>query len=957
MKSTLYPIRTIVLLLIFLASIFSCKSQEGEAWSQLFLNWNKTQDNAGSGVVRSIRINPTNTNSVLIGAATAGIWHTYNNGENYNFVSGDVPEVEWVNEIIYSRKDSEIVYANTDIGVVKSIDGGLHWSYTGLRKFKPESYGQLNWLDVATTNSDIVYATTAERNSYKLMKSIDGGVTWTQKYQTTKKIWDMRIKPNDPNTLYILEESSTSNWINFKRSKNSGSSFTTISNGYPANYSTKSHRGRLATTPANENVVYIAIGFNGGGSNDKISFFKSSDSGLSFGKKCCGEETNPLENAQGASDFLSGTAHLAQITWNFAFTVSETDENFLACAANKLKISTDGGATWKFDTSGNIVTGKQYDRYKSNDAHTGVHGDHHGLSIIGDNIWNSNDGGVYNSSDRGKTVVKDKSDGLGVQELWGFSQSFKNDIMAVGLNHNQICYRDDTVYGGWIGVNGADAMAANVNPIDDQYMYNHPWGHERVKRSLTGKKGHQMQNLGIELGYIVLDNLEFHPHQYYTIYGSDYGDRNKTYKLAKSTDNAASWQVIKNFEIEKRNAVAVKTSFANANYVYAVVDPNRVIKSTDEGVTWSEVGPSSSLIGDNSLWRLAVSDKDPNHLWVTLRGTKNEVKIIKSIDGGKTWSDYSTGLPNQQIYSIIYQRGSNDILYAGTGFGVYYRKKGMANWKLFGKGMQAGKTPFMFINYAKGKLRLGTSRGIWENDLIELTAPKANITANRNTFDENNSIVKFADYSVVDKKATYFWSFPGGTPTTSTLERPTITYSKNAGKSFDVTLKVTDSRGTSSQTLKDFIKYNKIITPKVHYVDSEETSGGNSPAKHAIDGNNGTFWHTKWSSGNNRLPHELQIDLGESKNISGFTYLPRQGNQNGRIAKYKFYVSNNTSDWGSAVASGKWPNSNELQTVNFSEKRGRYYKLVALSEVNGKEWSSAAEIKVKFLGKSEVKKD
>jgi len=795
-----------IILIAFLLSYTFVEAQTENQWSQIFLKWNTTQDNGGTGVIRSIRINPGDTNAVLIGASTAGIWHTANSGEDYSLVSGDVPEVEWVNEIVFSRKNPKIVYAGTDIGVVKSKDGGLSWNYTGLRKTKPNKYGDLLWVDVPDTSSRIVYATVEESGTYKLLKSKNGGESWEEMYQTSKRIWDMRVKLDNPNVVYILEESPSTKWINFKRSANSGATFSTINNGFPSDYSTDSHRARLATTPANNNVVYVAIGYNGGGENDKISFFKSSDAGISFEKKCCGDPTNPLENANEATDFLYETCHLAQLTWNFAFTVSETDENFLACAANKLKVSTDGGATWNYDISGNIVTGKQYDNYKSNNGHTGVHGDHHGLSVIGNQIWNGNDGGAYFTSDGGKTVVKDKSDGLGIQELWGFSQSFKNDIMAVGLNHNQICYRDDAVYGGWIGVNGADAMAANVNPIDDQFMYNHPWGHERVERSLTGKKGHKMQKLGIELGYITLDNLEFHPHQYYTIYGSDYGDRNGTYKLTKSTDNAQSWKVINSFETEKKNAVSVKVSFANSNYVYAVVEPNRVIKSIDEGLTWNEVGPPSSLIGDIPLWRLAVSDKNPEHLWITSKGG-NKAKVFYSGNGGTTWSDYSEGLPNQPVYSMIYQRGSDDILYLGTGFGIYYRKKDMSQWEQFGTGMQACKTPFMFINYAKGKLRLGTSRGLWENDLIELTAPKANITANRANFNEDNPVIKFADYSVVDKDATYLWSFPGGIPSTSALERPEVTYSKTDGTSFNVTLTVTDARGTSTQTLKDFIKY------------------------------------------------------------------------------------------------------------------------------------------------------
>jgi photosystem II stability/assembly factor-like uncharacterized protein len=797
-----------ITLIVFLLIYNICDAQTNNQWSQIFLKWNVKQDNGGTGVVRSIRINPSDTNSVLIGASTAGIWHTANAGEDYRLVSVGVPEVEWVNEIVFSRKNPKVVYAGTDIGVVKSKDGGLNWNYTGLKKEKPAKYGDLLWVDVSDKSSNIIYATVEESGSYRLMKSKDGGDSWKEMYKTSSKIWDMRVKPNNPNIVYILEESSTTKWINFKRSTDSGVTFTTINNGFPADYSTDSHRARLGTTPANNNVVYVAIGYNGGGDKDKISFFKSSNAGISFDKKCCGNPTNPLENANGATDFLYETCHLAQLTWNFAFTVSETDENFLACAANKLKVSKDGGVTWGYDVTGNIITGKQYDYYKSNNAHTGVHGDHHGLSVIGTQIWNGNDGGVYHSSDGGKTVVYDKSDGLGLQELWGFSQSFKNDIMAVGLNHNQICFRDDAVYGGWIGVNGADAMAANVNPIDDQFMYNHPWGHERVERALAGIKGHKMQKLGIELGYITLDNLEFHPHQYYTMYGSDYGDRNKTYKLTKSTDNAESWQVIKSFEAEKKNAVSVKVSFANSNYVYAVVEPNRVIKSVDEGKTWSEIGPPSTLINNTTLWRLAVSDKNPEHLWVTSKKGR-KAQVFYSNNGGKTWSNYSEGLPDQPVYSIIYQRGSDDILYLGTGFGVYYRKKNMSEWKLFGTGMQAGKTPFMFINYAKGKLRLGTSRGLWEVNLLKLTAPKANITANKSTFNEDNPTIKFADYSVADKDATYQWSFPGGFPATSTLERPEIRYSKTNGTSFNVTLTVKDKRGTSTQTLKDFIKYAK----------------------------------------------------------------------------------------------------------------------------------------------------
>ncbi|MFT4534630.1 MAG: photosystem II stability/assembly factor-like uncharacterized protein [Saprospiraceae bacterium] len=950
MKSNPHTFRSInsrinkIICFIVLCSVTMVQSQT-DPWTNLFLDWNSTQGNSGTGVIRSVRVDPINANTAIIGAATAGIWRTTNNGQDYSFVSGGVPEVEWVNQIIYSRSDAQVVYANTDVGVVKSIDGGFNWAYTGLRKTKPNKYGSLNWLDVPRNNSDIVYATTEESGTYSIHKSIDGAVTWSKMYQTNNKLWDMRIKPDDANTVYILEQ--TGNWINFKKSTNSATTFITIDDGYPSNISTNAHRARIATTPANNSVVYVAIGYNGGGTGDMISFFKSTNSGDSFIKNCCGDPSSPLGYSGGTTDFLSGTCHLAQITWNFAFTVSETDENFLVCAANKVKVSTDGGSTWNFDRSGQVVTGSQYDNYASNDAHRGVHGDHHGLSVSGDHIWNGNDGGVYLSKDRGVTVVKDVTEGLGIQEVWGFGQSFKNDIMAVGLNHNQICIRDDNVYGGWIGFNGADAMCANVNPIDDKYLYTHPWGDDRVTRSLVSKYGHVIKPLGISLGYITLDNLEFHPHQYYTIYGNDYNISNDGYKIVKTTDNATSWKVINDLTSEGTNAISIKVSFSDSNYVYAVVEPNRVLKSRDEGETWTDVSPPSSLIGSLQLGKIAVSDKDPDHIWVSMKSLSSSRKAILSTDGGVTWIDYSTGLPQQNIHSLIYQRGSDDILYLGTGLGIYYRKAGMSQWELFGTGMQACRTSFLHINYAKGKLRLGTSRGLWENNLLERTAPKANMTVDRVYYQEESPVIQYADYSVVDMDATFLWSFPEGTPATSTEERPTVTYNNADENSFDATLTVTDSRGSSTQTLTNFIQYKvPEPVPTVHYTDSEETTNEDGAAINAIDGNNGTYWHSEWSAGSNPLPHEIQIDLLEKKEISGLTYLARQDHVNGRIANYEVYVSNDPEDWGLPVATGTWANSTNLKTAVFPTKHGRYYRLVALSTVNGDQFTNAAEINI-----------
>jgi hypothetical protein len=131
------------------------------------------------------------------------------------------------------------------------------------------------------------------------------------------------------------------------------------------------------------------------------------------------------------------------------------------------------------------------------------------------------------------------------------------------------------------------------------------------------------------------------------------------------------------------------------------------------------------------------------------------------------------------------------------------------------------------------------------------------------------------------------------------------------------------------------------------YVDSEETDGEDGEASNAFDGSSSTIWHTEWYNSDPAHPHEIQINLGASYDVTGFRYLPRQdGNANGRIGQYEFYVSASPSNWGSAVATGTFANSSSEKEVTFATKTGQYVRLVALSEVNGNLWTSAAEINV-----------
>ncbi|MGQ1784881.1 discoidin domain-containing protein [Saccharicrinis sp. GN24d3] len=117
----------------------------------------------------------------------------------------------------------------------------------------------------------------------------------------------------------------------------------------------------------------------------------------------------------------------------------------------------------------------------------------------------------------------------------------------------------------------------------------------------------------------------------------------------------------------------------------------------------------------------------------------------------------------------------------------------------------------------------------------------------------------------------------------------------------------------------------------------------------AFDNNPYTFWFTQWSGSQPAHPHEVQIDLGETADISGFKYLPRQdGKTNGNVIDYEFYGTNDLNNWGEALSMGKFNGDNTLKTIDLGQTVNcKYIKFVALSDVNSTPYTNVAELYIK----------
>ncbi len=191
--------------------------------------------------------------------------------------------------------------------------------------------------------------------------------------------------------------------------------------------------------------------------------------------------------------------------------------------------------------------------------------------------------------------------------------------------------------------------------------------------------------------------------------------------------------------------------------------------------------------------------------------------------------------------------------------------------------------------------------------------------------------------STATKGATIYYSINGGE-----YKKYTSTFVHNDACNI-VAYCSAEGMLDSPTTTYEFQLFVNKSAWKLVSVDSEQ--GGNE-ARFAFDGNTNTFWHTQWGATEPPCPHTIVIDMVDTYMVKAITYLARQdGNQNGMVKAYEVYLSTDGSTWGRAVATGEFKNTTAQQTASLKTPvHARYLKFVAKSEINGRAWTSAAEI-------------
>ncbi len=202
-------------------------------------------------------------------------------------------------------------------------------------------------------------------------------------------------------------------------------------------------------------------------------------------------------------------------------------------------------------------------------------------------------------------------------------------------------------------------------------------------------------------------------------------------RVYKTADGAASWRVIGQAGMNglgSRLGRFFQPLFRLTHHLLAISpeDTDHIAVSelggfvaitTNGGANWEErflIGavPGYGGFGTSPAW---ASNRV---LYVSSENQRAAaVRVVKSTDGGVTWSAADHGLPRLPVNRIIVdpRTPNGDIVYGANWIGVYRTTDGGATWSRFGAGLPNVYVSDLYIAPDASFLRVSTyGRGVWE---------------------------------------------------------------------------------------------------------------------------------------------------------------------------------------------------------------------------------------------------
>lgn len=737
----------------------------GGMTTQAIANWQlmgPTQvpgNGGGSGRLSAIAFQPGNNQIIYVGAPAGGLWKSTNYGATWTPLTDHLPTLG-VSDIAIDPGNTNIIYIATGdrdagdtyaVGVMKSTDGGITWNNTGMN-WNITQARTVNRLIMHPANSQILIAAC----SNGIWRTTNGGTNWTQT-QTTGDHKDMEMNPNNPDTIYA----TSTNVI--RRSVDNGVTWASITSISGVN------RIEFAVSPANSNYVYALCSKSS--DNGFHSLRRSTDRGATWTVM----STSP--NILGWN--TTGTDSGGQGWYDLSLAVNPTNANWIIAGGVNQYHSTNGGTNWTLNAHWYGGGGKPY-----------VHADIHwitfepGSSSI---IYSLNDGGIFRTTNSG-TAWTDISAGLSIAMMYGISNNPAVSTTVWAGHQDNGTNRLQS--GSWSQRIGGDGMwclnsHTNTNTVYGSLYYGDIQRSTNGGTSFTQVAGNGVNGITEDGGWV-------------TPFIQDPNNASILYagytRIWKTTNGGNAWSMSHSIPGTGK-IVAMDMSAANSNVVYSAKSTKMYRNTTD--IT------AGLPVSSASITYIRVDPADEDRVWVTFSGFSAANKICRTTDGGSTWTNITYNLPNLPVNCVEYIPGTAEEIYIGTDVGVYTFDPATNTWSAFNTGLPNVIVRDLKLHAGSNKLRAGTyGRGLWETDLNTTPQPPvADFLASSTSICTGNSI-GFSDIST-NQPTSWSWSFPGGTPSTSTTQNPTVTYSTPG--TYDVTLTATNGQGSDVETKTMYI--------------------------------------------------------------------------------------------------------------------------------------------------------
>jgi photosystem II stability/assembly factor-like uncharacterized protein len=719
----------------------------------------------GFGRIVQMKFHATDANKLYAVTAEGGFFTSINAGTNWTVkqgtenLSGSCASicVDYTNDqIIYLGSGDPSYYSNGS-GIYKSTDGGVTFTATTLT----------NCLVVEILQDPNNAGTFVAATNKGIYKSTNNGATWTATTSTAIPFCDLKRNATaNSSTLYACTKENT---CRLYRSTDFGATWTQITSGITTSTTFITAGGRIGVTPADPNVVYFeAIG--GGG-----IIHKSTDGGLNFTVmrgQGAGTVANPYITFY---DFDNANGLAGQGNYNNCIVVDAANSAKIWLQSHNTWLSTDSGVTWTEITHWS----------------TKVHTDMHQIQqspFDATKLYSCNDGGVWLSTDGGNNWVT-KSDGLYAYEIYancGKSSNTDRNSISIGTQDNGRLYRTTS---GWFCDRGGD----DTRQKEYDYL---PSGGNYYEKTQTNRKA-------INGGVTSATGFPTTTGNYWEYLAFNRSNVNLGFMwftdniLYRTTNLAAATPTWTNVSTFTATVMAMHSCIADPNKLYIITSDGKIQVSSNALSAIPTFTTYTLPSVSSTIASIAAIANNANKVYISINN-----KVYSSNDSGANWTNITYNLPSVNHRKIVAEEygGTQELVFIATNNAVYYKKAGQVTWTNYSTNLPGRRAPTNFTMYDDGSnqsaLRYYTyGRGVWETPFGNLREVSSSFDVSQKLYCAPGSAVAFIDYSI-GNVTSWSWSFPGGTPATSTLQNPVVTY--NSPGLYGATLTV--SNGVTSST-------------------------------------------------------------------------------------------------------------------------------------------------------------